>query len=321
MGELTSPLVLTKLRVPSLRPHIIPRTHIVGRLTSDTGTNLILVCAPAGYGKTTLLSEWTHSCIQKGIAVAWFAIDTSDDDPIPFGNYLVASLAQAIGPTSELSRITQLLRSSPEPDLQKILPAIINAIASSERDFVLILDDYHLIGSPAIHTAIAFLLEHCPENMRVVLGSRSDPPLPLARLRARGQLLEIRTSDLRFTLDETARFLNDVMQLDLSGKMIATLGERTEGWVAGLQLAALSLTGHSDKESLLSSFTGSHRYVIEFLLEEVINRQTEKVESFLLSTSILERLCAPLCNAILKDESDSSFILDYLEHANLFLVL
>ena len=275
MQETASSLVLTKLRVPAIRSRNLPRTHLVERLTPETRISLILVCAPAGYGKTTLLSEWAQVLTQKGSAVAWFAIDSSDDDPIPFGAYLVASLTQALGLTSEWSRITQLLRSSPEPDLQKILPAIINAIASSDRYCVLILDDYHLIGSPAIHTAIAFLLEHRPENMCVVLGSRSDPPLPLARLRARGQLLELRAADLRFTSEETARFLNEVMCLDLSTEMVATLGERTEGWIAGLQLAALSLTGRSDKGSFLSSFTGSHRYVVEFLIEEVINHKSE----------------------------------------------
>ncbi len=321
MEDFASSLVLTKLRVPTPRAGNLPRTHLIERLTLETRTSLIFVCAPAGYGKTTLLSEWAQVLMQKGSVVAWFAIDPSDDDPIPFGAYLVASLTKALGQVPGLSRMAQLLRSSPELDLLIILPAIINAVASSERDCVLILDDYHLIGSPAIHTAMAFLLEHRPENLRVAIGSRSDPPLPLARLRARGQLLEIRAADLRFTPDETMRFLNEVMRLDLSVEMIATLEERTEGWVAGLQLAALSLADRSDKEGFLSSFTGSHRYVVEFLLEEVVNCQSEKVQSFLLFTSILERLCAPLCDAILGDESESSsFILDYLEHANLFLI-
>jgi len=320
MEELASFLVLTKLHIPARRASHIPRTHLIERLTPETQTGLIFVCAPAGYGKTTLLSEWAQTLIHKGTAVGWFAIDSSDDDPLPFCTYLVASLMQALGSTSELSRITQLMRSSPELDMQKMLGAIINAIASSERDCVLILDDYHLIGNPAIHTALAFLLEHRPENMRVVLGSRSEPPLPLARLRARGQLFEIRTADLRFTPDETARFLKEVMHLQLSAEMVATLDERTEGWAAGLQLAALSLAGRSDKESFLSSFTGSHRYVGEFLLEEVVNHQPDEVQSFLLHTSVLERLCAPLCNAILGGQTNSASILDYLEQANLFVI-
>ena len=273
MEVLAPALVLTKLHIPALRASHIPRRHLIERLTSETQTGLIFVCAPAGYGKTTFLSEWARTLMQKGIAVGWFAIDPSDDDPLPFCIYLVASLMQALGSSSELSRIAQLIRSSPELDMQKMLGAIINAIASSGRECVLILDDYHLISGPAIHSAIAFLLEHRPENMRVVLGSRAEPPLPLARFRARGQLFEIRTADLRFTPDETARFLNQVMHLQLSAEMIATLDKRTEGWAAGLQLAALSLTGRSDKESFLSSFTGSHRYIVEFLLEEVLNRE------------------------------------------------
>jgi len=320
MKEFDSSLALTKFRVPAPRPCNLRRPHLIERFSPETGTSLTVVCAPAGYGKTTLLSEWAQSLLQKGSAVAWFAIDASDDAPIPFGSYLIASLTQALGPTAGLAHITQRLRSSPELDLQKILPAIINAIVSSDRDCVLILDDYHLISSPAIHAALAYLVERCPENLRVALGSRSDPPLPLARLRARGQLLEIRTADLRLTPDETAQFLNGVMRLDVSADIITTLEARTEGWVAGLQLAALSLAGHPDRESFISSFTGGHRYLVEFLLEEVFNRQLDQVQSFLFSTSILERLCPPLCNAILKDETDSSFILDYLEHANLFLI-
>ncbi len=321
MEALLSTLILTKLRVPTPRASNLPRTHLMDRLGQNPGTGLILVCAPAGYGKTTLLSEWAQSLMQKGVAVAWVAIDSSDDAPIPFGAYLIASLAQALGSISDLTRIAQLLRSSPELDLQKTLPTIINVISSSDRDCVLILDDYHLLGSPAIHAAVAFLLEHCPENLRIVLGSRSDPPLPLARLRARRQLLEIRAADLRFTPDETVRFLNEVMHLDLSVDVIAILEQRTEGWAAGLQLAALSLTGRSDKESFLSSFTGSHRYLVEFLLEEVVNHQPENVQSFLLYTSILERLCGPLCDAILGEGAkSSSSTLDYLEHSNLFLI-
>ena len=320
MDALASPLILTKYHVPTARPHIVPRTHLVERLTPEAGTGLVLICAPAGYGKTTLLAEWSQSLLQNGVAVAWYALDPSDDDPIPFGAYLVASLAQALGPTSELARITQFLRSSPELDLQKILPAIINAIVSSDHDCVMILDDYHLIGAPAIHSAISFLLEHLPEKMHIAIGSRSDPPLPLARLRARGKLLEMRAADLRFSADETARFLNEVMRLDLSPEVVNALEARTEGWIAGLQLAALSLSGRPDKENFITSFTGNHRYLVEYLLEEVFNRQSEQVQSFLLSTSILERLCGPLCDAILGEISGGEEILKQLEKANLFVV-
>jgi LuxR family maltose regulon positive regulatory protein len=331
------PLVFTKLRGPTMRPRLVHRAPLLERLTPQTGTGLLLVCAPAGYGKSTLLAEWAQVLQQNGAAVAWYALDPSDDDPIAFGSYLVASLAQALGPTSELAHIAQLLRSSPEVDLQRILPAVINAVVAIDRTCVLILDDYHLISVPAIHAGIAFLLEHLPEKMCIAIGSRSDPPLPLARLRAHGHLLEIRVADLRFTADETTRFLNDAMQLNLAPELVKALEARTEGWVAGLQLAALSLSGRSDKESFISSFTGSHRYLVEYLLEEVVSRQSDEVQSFLLATSILERLCAPLCDALIENSgwriennqghsnslsptSASQTILEYLEHANLFLI-
>lgn len=334
MEALPSPLVLTKLRVPTARPHIVPRSRLVERLTPGAGTSLVLVCAPPGYGKSTLLIEWSQSLLRNGVAVAWYALDATDDAPAPFGGYLVASLAQALGPISELGHVAQRLRSSPEIDLQSILPAVINAVVSSDRECVLILDDYHLIGAPAIHSAVAFLLERLPENLLVVIGSRSDPPLLLARLRAQGRLLEIRAADLRFTEEETALFLNEVMRLGLSPESVAALEARTEGWIAGLQLAALSLSGRSDKESFVSSFTGRHRYLVEYLLEEVVGRQPESVQSFLRSTSILRRLCGPLCDALVdegrttkKDEGTrtsvlrpSSFVLEELERANLFVV-
>jgi LuxR family maltose regulon positive regulatory protein len=349
MEALNSPLVLTKLRLPAARPRNISRSHLIKRLTSDTGAGLILVCTPAGYGKTTLLIEWAHSLMKNGVAVAWYALDSSDDDQIPFGAYLVASITQALGATPALAQLAQLLRASPEIDLHRILPSVINAIVSSDQACVLILDDYHLIASPAIHSALAYLLEHLPENLRIAIGSRSDPPLPLARLRARGQLLEIRTADLRFLPDETTRFLNEVMQLNLSPEMIDVLAARTEGWIAGLQLIALalqaplamqaplSLSGRSDKERFIASFTGGHRYLVEYLMEEVVDRQPEPVRSFLLSTSILERLCAPLCDQLQGDGGqgmrgptappplspapfDSQAVLELLETSNLFLV-
>lgn len=337
-----SPLVLTKLRVPAARARLISRARLVDLLTPENGASFVLVCAPAGYGKTTLLIEWAQALMVNGIAVAWYALDPSDDDPIPFRSYLIASFIQALGPIPELTQIAQLLRSSPEMDLQRILPAVINAIVLGDRQCVLILDDYHLITSPAIHSALAYLLEHLPENLNIAIGSRSDPPLPLARLRARGQLLEVRTAGLRFTIDETAQFLNEVMRLELSTQGVAALEERTEGWVAGLQLAALSLSTRADKEQVIASFTGSHHYLVEYLMEEVVNQQPEEVQSFLLATSLLERLCAPLCDAILsggargqgsagdvngavspasqRPSSLAQEILGYLEHANLFLL-
>lgn len=316
----TSPLVLTKLRLPAGRPRIISRVRLLDLLTPESGASLVLVCAPAGYGKTTLLTEWAQSLMKKGTAIAWYALDPSDDDPIPFMSYLVTGFIQALGPIPELIQITQLLRSSPEMDLQRILPIVINAITLSGRDCMLFLDDYHLIGAPAIHSAIAYILEHLPENLHIAIGSRADPPLPLARLRARGQLLEIRTDGLRFGVDETAQFLNEIMQLELSPAEITALEERTEGWVAGLQLVALSLSGGADKVQTIASFSGSHRFLVEYLLEEVVNRQPQEVQTFLLSTSILERMCAPLCDALPDATTPSDAILKRLEQANLFVV-
>ncbi|HEX9028089.1 MAG TPA: AAA family ATPase, partial [Anaerolineales bacterium] len=268
MDAPASPLVLTKLRVPAGRARLIPRTRLVDRLVPQPGVGLILVCAPAGYGKTTLLCEWAQTLQRDQVAVAWYALDPSDDDPIPFGAYLTASLIQALGPLPGLSQTTQLLRASPEVELARILPRVINAVAACDKSCVLVLDDYHLIASPAIHSALAYLLDHLPENLHIAIGSRSDPPLPLARLRARGQLQEIRTAGLRFDAGETAKFLIDAMQLELPADSVATLAARTEGWAAGLQLAALSLTGLPEPERTIASFSGSHRYMVEYLLEE-----------------------------------------------------
>lgn len=318
--ETASPLILTKLRVPGRRPRLIPRARLLDPLRPEHGASVILVCAPAGYGKTTLLASWAQSLLARGTAVAWVALDPGDDDPGPFGAYLIAGLIEGLGPIPELTQVAQLLRASPETDLRRILPAVINAVVSSDRQCVLILDDTHLISSPAIHRALAYLLEHLPDNLRIAIGARSVPPLPLARLRARGQLLEIGAAELRFTLEETARFLNQVMQLELSSQGIAVLEERTEGWIAGLQLAALSILGRADKEGFIAAYRGSQRYLVEYLMEEVVNRQPEAVQSFLLLTSILERMCGDLCDALAGGPAAGTEILRRLELANLFVV-
>jgi LuxR family transcriptional regulator, maltose regulon positive regulatory protein len=319
LEEHISPLVLTKLRAPAVRPGTISRARLVDQLTPKQDTHLILISAPAGYGKTTFLAEWAQILIVNGTSVAWYALDQSDDDPIPFSSYLIASFIQALGPHPDLTQKAQIMRSSPEVDLQRILPTIINAVISVNRECMLILDDYHRISSPAIHSALAYLLEHLPETLQIAISSRSDPPLPLARLRVSGQLLELRAESLRFTPAETAGFLNDVMQLDLSQEVRDELVTRSEGWAAGLQLAALSLAGRQDIESFLASFSG-HRYLVEYLMEEVLGRQEEQLQSFLLATSILERMCAPLCDAILNKSSSSEAVLARLERANLFIV-
>ena len=315
-----SQLIQTKISIPATRPRFVSRKRLLKRLGIHSGANLRLVCAPAGYGKSTLLSEWAHSLLKPGNAVAWYSIDPTDDAPLPFGSYLVASLEKALGATPEISHISQLLRSSTETKLPGILPSLINVVAAANRECILVLDDYHLISSPVIHSTVAYLLEHLPENMHLVIGSRADPPLPLARLRAKGNLLELRASDLRFTKEESARFLNEVMRLDLTDNMVDELETRTEGWVAGLQLAALSLAGTTDKSDFISRYTGSHRYLVDYLLEEVVNHQSIDVQEFLLSTSHLERMCAPLCDAILDNRTDSESVLRQLEQANVFIV-
>jgi LuxR family maltose regulon positive regulatory protein len=329
MDTLVSPLVLTKIRVPARRPRLVARPRLLELLGQRSGASLVLVSAPAGYGKTTLLMDWAQALLGKGMAVAWYALDASDDDLIPFSAYLIASLAQALGESAELAHLGHLLRTSPGMDVQKVLQSAINAILLSGQECLLVLDDYHLIHSPDIHQAVGYLLEHLPENLRVAVGSRTDPPLPLGRMRARGEMLEIRPGELSFTESETARFLNDLMQLALSAEGIASLKERTEGWIAGLQLAAISLAGREDKEKVIESFSGSHRFLVDYLLEEVFKRQTDEVQTFLLTTSILERMCGPLCDALMCDalmcdglmgSSGGREVLEELEQANLFVV-
>ncbi len=316
----SSSLVLTKLRIPAQKRQLIHRPQLLELLSTGSEKGFVLVSAPAGYGKTTLLTEWARSQVDGGVTVAWYTIDASDDSAGAFRAYLIAAPTQALGPIPDLERVAEQLRSSAEADLSAILPAVINSIVACQLECALILDDYHLITSPAIHSALAYLLEHLPENLHITIGSRSDPPLPLARLRARGQMLEARAAHLRFTPDETACLLNEVMQLDLTQEMIEFLSARSEGWAAGLQLAALSLAGRRDKESFLASFSGSNRYLVEYLLNEVVGRQPEEVQSFLLSSSILERMCAPLCDALLVAGSHSGAILEQIERANLFVV-
>jgi len=313
-------LIITKIHAPRIRSRIIQRSHLLNKISNVSGTKLISVVAPAGYGKSTFLAEWAQSLLDCGTTVAWYFLDATDDNPTVFGTYLTASFSHALGIATEFEHISQLLRSSPEIDLQRILPAIINTIARSNRDCVLIIDDYHLVSKSSIHNAMTFLLEHLPQNMKIAIGSRSDLPFPLSRLRVREQLSEIRSPELQFSLDETNHFLNEIMKLDLSLTLVKKLETRTEGWVAGLQLAALSLFDHSEKEIIVDSINGNNRYLSKFLFEEIFTHQSEDIQSFLLSTSILERMCSSLCDTILVNSSNSSAILEYLEHSNLFTI-
>ena len=312
---MSTPILATKLYIPPPRPKVVLRPRLIERLNEGLfRRKLTLISAPAGFGKTTLVSEWVAGCERP---VAWLSLDEGDNDPTRFLTYLVAALqtiAAKIG-----AGVLAVLQSPQPPPIESILTALLNEIATIPDHFILVLDDYHVIDSKPIDHALTFLLEHLPPQMHLVITTREDPQLPLARLRARGQLTELRAADLRFTPAEAADFLNQVMGLNLSAEDIAALETRTEGWIAGLQLAALSMQGREDIASFIQAFTGSHRFVLDYLVEEVLQHQPEHIRSFLLQTAILDRFCAPLCNAVTERE-DGKEMLDVLERSNLFLI-
>lgn len=306
-------LLRTKLYLPSRRPYVVARPRLVARMSEGLARPLTLLSAPPGFGKTTLLSEWIA---QDKPRVAWLALDAGDNDPVRFWSYFIAALQPleaAIGASS-----LALLQSSQSGSMDAMLMALVNEADSFPQDFVIVLDDYHLIEIPSIHQQLSFLLEHLPRQMHLIISSRADPPLHLARLRARDQLVELHESDLRFSATEAAAFLNEAMGLSLTPEQVAALERRTEGWIAGLQLAALSLRGREDSSHFVQSFAGSHRFVLDYLTDEVLEAQTESVQTILLQTSILERLNASLCNA-LTGRADSQAILEELERRNLFI--
>jgi LuxR family transcriptional regulator, maltose regulon positive regulatory protein len=307
-------LLATKLHVPHPRPGFLARPRLLERLTQGTALKLTLVCAPAGFGKTSLLGEWVRRSRQP---VAWLSLDQGDNDPARFWRYVAAAL-DGVRPGIH-QQVTALLRGPQQPPLEAVLTTVVNELAAVPEEAALVLDDYHLIEAPAVHQSLAFLLDRQPPQVRLVLASRSDPPLPLARLRAGGQLTELREADLRFTLAETAALLREATGLDLPSDSVAALADRTEGWVAGLQLAGLSLQGHGDPASFVETFTGSHRYVLDYLTEEVLARQPQELVRFLLETSVLERLSGPLCDAVC-GRDDSQALLEQVERANLFLI-
>ncbi len=315
---MSTPILATKLYIPPPRPKVVLRPRLVERLNEGLHRKLTLISAPAGFGKTTLVSEWVAGCER---AVAWLSLDEGDNDPTRFLAYLVAAL-QTIAANIGEGVLGVLHASQPQPPpSESILTALLNEITTIPDNFVLVLDDYHVIDSKPVDNALTFMLEHLPPQMHLVIATREDPDLSLARLRARGQLAELRATDLRFTLSEAAGFLNQVMGLNLSAEDIAALETRTEGWIAGLQLAAISMQGHKDATSFIKSFTGSHHFVMDYLVEEVLQQQSESVQTFLLRTSILDRLCGPLCDAVLLDPSASGqATLEYIERANLFIV-
>jgi LuxR family transcriptional regulator, maltose regulon positive regulatory protein len=313
-------ILATKLYIPPPRPKVVLRPRLIERLNHglsfDRTPGLTLISAPAGYGKTTLVSEWVAGC---GLPVAWLSLDENDNDLARFLVYLIAALQTL--ETNVGKGAMGMLQGSQSAPTEVVLTTLLNEITAIPGHFLLVLDDYHVIDSQPVDQAMAFLLDHQPPQMHLLIATREDPPLPLARLRACSQLTELRAADLRFTPVEAADFLNRMMSLNLSAENITALETRTEGWIAGLQLAAISIQGHQDTASFIKSFTGSHHFVLDYLVEEVFQQQTESVQAFLLRTSILDRMCSPLCEAIMLNYSGcGQETLEYLEHNNLFIV-
>ena len=321
----TSPLLETKLYTPRWRAGLVPRARLTERLDHVTKRKLTLVSAPAGFGKSSLLAEWLTGTPAGERPAAWLSLDPSDNDPALFWAYFVTALQRVHSGVGESA--LSLLRSNQPPPIEKLLGTLLNEITASSDEpstgssdgFVLVLDDYHVIEAQPVHTGISFLLDHLPPQMHLVIAGRADPPLPLSRLRGQGELAELRAADLRFTAEEAAAFLNEVMGLDLSAGDVAALETRTEGWIAGLQLAALSMQGREDVPSFITAFAGDDRYIVDYLVEEVLQRQPEEVRSFLLQTSILDRFSAPLCDAV-TGRQDGKAVLEALERGNLFVV-
>jgi LuxR family maltose regulon positive regulatory protein len=313
-----TPLLATKLHRPLPREQLVRRPRLAERLTQGVMGALTLVSAPAGFGKTTLLAQWLTV---SGMPAAWLSLEAGDNDPVRFLSYLIAAL-QTLDPHLGAEALTLLQMA--HPSVETVLTLLTNDVGShglDGGDFTLVLDDYHVLDATPIDHALTYLIEHLPPHMHLVIATREDPSLPLARLRARGHLTEVRAGDLRFTPSEAADFLNQGMSLNLEAQDIARLATRTEGWIAGLQLAAISLQGHEDASGFIRSFTGSHHFVLDYLVEEVLGQQSENLQTFLLRTSILDRLCGSLCDAVLMDPSVSGQeTLEYLERANLFLV-
>lgn len=296
---------------------MVSRPRLLERMVQGLGGRLTLVSAPAGFGKTTLLAEWVAGAPAGAGAVGWVSLDPGDNDPAVFWSYVLEALLTVRPDLGERSRA--LLDSPQPPPIESVLTPLLNEIGATGHPLVLILDDYHVIDAPPVHDGIVFLLDHMPSCMHLVLASRSDPPLALARLRARRELTEVRSADLRFTSDEATAFLNRVMGLELSSTQMAALEERTEGWIAGVQLAALSMQGRADMRGFMDGFSGDNRHIADYLVEEVLQGQSERLRSFLLDTSILDRLTGPLCDAVTGRE-DGMALLEELERRNLFVV-
>lgn len=310
----SDPILRTKLRQPAIRQGLVSRPALLAQIKHGFSVPLTLITAPAGFGKTTLVAACVADC---EIPVAWLSVDKNDNQVGRFLHYLVAALQEtnpAVG-----KQAAQMLAAAPDAVAEAVMISLINDLDAAGGELILVLDDYQLITNPVVHEVVAFLLDHCPSTLHLVIDTRSDPPLPLSRLRARGQIFELRTSDLRFTIPETFQFLNHQMGLNLDDGAIATLEERTEGWIAGLQMAALSMRGRQDIGSFIQEFAGTNRFIMDFMLEEVLARETEAVQTFLLETAVLNRLTGPLCDAV-TGSTGGQAMLEQLERRNLFVV-
>lgn len=313
-GKKSQPLLATKLFTPPPRPNAVARPRLIRRLNEGLSGRLSLLSAPAGFGKTTLASEWAAG---SGLPVAWLSLDERDSNLTRFLTYLTAAL-QVID--KDIGKgVSDMLHAPQPPPAESILTQLLNEVAIIQGRFILVLDDYHIVDSKAVDQALGFLLEHMPPQMHLAITTREDPQLPLSRLRVRGQLTELRVEALRFTTSEAASFLNQAMGLSLSEEDIAALESRTEGWIAGLQMAALSMQGRADTAAFIQAFTGSHRFILDYLAEEVLHSQPDTVRNFLIQTAILERLCGPLCDAVTGSEGGKA-MLDTLERGNLFVI-
>ena len=329
------PLIRSKLSAPQVRAEMVARPQLLRQLDEGTSGPLTLVCAPAGYGKTALLANWIVNLKRApdpdGPIIGWVSLDNGDDEPIRFLNYLVAAIET--GGTGTNTDAGRMLQSNTIPPLQTILSVLINDLERLAVPIFIVLDDYHAINNKAIHESMAFLLAHLPSNVHLIMATRSDPPIPLARLRIRRQMAELRAADLRFSYEEAKSLFNETMGLGLTLNDMSRLEERTEGWIAGLQMAALALRSISQTKPeeisfFVGNFAGSNRYILDFLVEEVLNHQPQEIQDFLLQTSILESLSGPLCDAVtglrsrasVDEVHSSQYILEYLERSNLFLV-
>ncbi len=320
---MSAPILLTKLFIPANRPELVSRSRLIEQLNRGLHRKLTLISAPAGFGKTTMVTDWLQSQgddASSPFLIGWLSLDEEDNDLVRFLTYLITALNRIPGLETEIGvGALQMAQASQPPPPQTILTAVINEIAMITNKIVLVIDDYHLIDSKLVHDALIFLLENLPPQLHLVITTREDPPIQISRLRTRGQLNEFRAIQLRFSTAETYEFLNEIMELDLAAEDIAALEKRTEGWVAGLHLAAISMQGRTDKDNFIKSFTGSHHFVIDYLVEEVLIQQPEHIRDFLLKTSILDRLTGSLCDTITGQENGQATI-EALERANLFIV-